>query len=113
MIDDAAIQIVLLTAKRIIESESKYNAEECTIDDSEHIPRLKRIAEAARGVLSEFGLDAKKCDAIHDELVEYARRLYVAVWMQPLPEDDSPPAEEDAIRQFNHYLTRQKNQTRT
>jgi len=106
MIDNAAIQNVLQSAKRIMESEYQYYFDEFTIDDSEHIPRMKRIAEAVRGLLSEFGLDAKKCDAIHDELIEYARRLYVAVWMQPLPEDDIPPAEEDAIRQFNHYLNR-------
>ena len=107
MIDDDAIQIVLLAAKRIMESESQHNFGEYAIDDSEHIPRMERMADAVREVLSESGLVSERCDAIHDDFIDHARQLYVTEWMRPLPGDESPPSEDDGVRAFNRYLKRE------
>ena len=87
---------MILAAKRIMESESRHNFEVYAIDDSEHIPRMERMAVAVAEALSEQGLPPSKCDACRDDLIEYARQLYIAEWMRPQPGDQIPPEEKDA-----------------
>ncbi len=108
MIDNNTVQKITLIARRIIESESRHNFDTYAIDDGEHIPRMKRIANAAKVVSIELGLASDRCDAIRDDLIEYARQLYVAEWMRPQPGDETPAVKEEAIQQFNLYLKGKK-----
>lgn len=108
MINDDTVQNVMLAAKRIMESESQHSFEVYAIDDSEHIPRMARIADAVRDLLVELGAPPKRCDAIADDLLDHARQLYVAEWMRPQPGDENPPLEEEAIRSFSKYLNRKR-----
>ncbi len=108
MIDDTSIENVMLAAKRMMQFESRHNFGVYAIDDREHIPRMERMADAVWDALSERGLAPALCDACRDDLIEYARQLYVTEWMRPLPGDDTPPVEEDAIMEFNKHLERNK-----
>ena len=112
MIDDTSIENVILAAKRMMESESRHNFDVYAIDDSEHIPRMERMADAVWDALSERGFAPEQCDACRDDLIEHARQLYVTEWMQPLPGDESSPVEEDGIREFNKHLKRNKKRTK-
>ncbi len=105
MIKETVIQNMMLVAKQTIESESRHNFDVYAIDDSEHIPRMERIAAAVADAMSKQGLPPAECEACRDDLIEYARRLYVAEWMRPQPGDKMPPREEDAVQQFNDHLT--------
>ena len=113
MIDDVTVKHLFLAAKRIIKSESRHNFEVYAIDDSEHIPRMARIADAVRDFLAELGVTPERGDTIANDLLDYARQLYVAEWMLPQPGDESPPLEEEAIQSFNNYLDRRKKRTRS
>ncbi|MFH1740889.1 MAG: hypothetical protein ABIH23_17935 [bacterium] len=85
MTDDDTIQNVTLAAKHIMEVESRHNFDIYAIDDSEHIPRMARIADAVRDFLMGLGVASGRCDQIQIDLVEHARRLYLAEWMRPQP----------------------------
>ncbi len=104
--EDSAIQDMMFTAKRIIEAESRHNFDVYAIDDSEHIPRMERLATSVREALFERGLAPEPCDASCDDLIEYARQLYLAEWMRPLPGDETLLFKKDAIRDFNQHLKR-------
>lgn len=111
MINDKTIQFVTLAAKRIMESEHRHNFVAHAVDDSEHIPRMARIADAIQDVLSDLGASSECCAATADCLVDYARELYVAEWMRPLAGDENLPLEKDAIQSFNEYLSRKGKRT--
>lgn len=111
MIDDTTIQNMILMAKRIADVESRHNFDVYAIDDSEHIPRMERIADAVCDLLSELGCAPERCAAARNELIEHARQTYVAVWMQPLPGDDTAPVETDGIQAFDKHLSRRKKRT--
>ena len=111
MIDKTAIQNIVLAAKRIIDAESRHNFDVYTIDDSEHIPRTERMADAVRELLSELGCAPDRYDTARDELIEHARQIYVAEWMRPLSGDETPPVEADGIQAFNKHLKREKKRT--
>ena len=113
MIDDITVQHVVLAAKKIIESENRHNFDIYAVDDSEHIPRMARIADAVRDFFEALGVPPERSDAIANDLLDYARQVYVDEWMRPQSEEESPPRKEDAIRSFNKYLDRRKRRTRS
>ena len=112
MTNDITIEHLVLTVKRIIESEALHNFEVFAIDDSEHIPRMERIADAVRDSLSKLGIPADQIEAVANDLLDYARQLYVNEWMRPQPGDNYEPIEEEAIRSFNKYVKRRKKRTK-
>ncbi len=113
MIDEKIIQNVVLVAERIMNAESRHDFEVYAIDDSEHIPRMARMADAVRDFLVGLGVPSGRCDQIEGDLLEHARWLYVAEWMRPQPGEDEedPPREEDGIRSFNKHLNPRKKRT--
>ena len=111
MINDKTIQFVTLAAKRIIESEHRDNFVAHAVDDSEHIPRMARIAETIQDFLSNLGASSECCAATAESLLDHARQLYVAEWMRPLADDENLPLEKDAIQSFNKYLSRKGKRT--
>ena len=106
MDNQPAVQHAVLTAKRIIESESRHNFDVYAVDDSEHIPRMARIADAACEVLAQLGVSPDECSRARSDLIDHARRLYVTEWMRAEPDEDPLPAEEQeqAVRSFGRYL---------
>lgn len=106
MLDGRMIEDVALAAKRIMQAEYRHNFEVHPVDDSEHVPRMARIADSVRDALLELGVSELRCNQVRDGLLQYARELYIAEWMEPQPGDDedNPPREEDAIDAFNSFL---------
>ena len=107
MVDESTLKNIMTVGKRIIESENRHNFEVDAIDDSEHIPRMARIADAVQDFIIELGATSEQSGKNAKDLLDYARHLYVAEWMRPQAGDDSPPIEEDAIKSFNSYLNRE------
>ena len=113
MMDENIIDNVALAAKQIIEVESRHNFEVYAIDDSEHIPRMARIADAVRDFFVALGVPPSRSEEIADDLLDYARQLYIAEWMRPEPQDEEPPLKKEAIESFNKYLGRKRKRTRS
>ena len=77
-----------------------------SIDNSEHVPAIKRIAEAAYGYLKQKGVNLDSAKKVKKELINHGKDLFVAVWMIS-EEDEEPLGEEDrreARRTFDELL---------
>ena len=73
-------------------------------DNSEHVPRVARIAESVRRALEQEGCDVADADLVERELLDLGRALFVEEWMRPLDGDDQAPAEADALAEFERCL---------
>ena len=106
MIEEKTIHTVVEAVKHIIQDEHAYNFEVYAVDDREYIPRMERIADSIADFFFESGVPRSRCRHTRNELLEYARQLYVAEWMKPDPyfQSDHPPRAEDAIATFNSHL---------
>src|SRR5688572_11663990 len=95
------------TAMQIIKDETAFFVKE-SIDDSEHIPRIIRIAESAGKLLSVSGMSKINTDGNIERIIQFGRQLFVDEWMKPFDGESEPPCEEDAIAEFNRYLPKKK-----
>jgi hypothetical protein len=90
---------------RIIKDEHAFFVK-CGIDNSEHIPRIIRIAESAGKLLSVSGMKKEELNGNIDRIIQFGRQLFVDEWMRPIEGDSEVPREQDAIDEFNRYLRR-------
>ena len=77
-----------------------------SIDNSEHVPAIKRIADAAYGYLKQKGVNLDSAKKVKKELINRGKDLFVAAWMTS-EEDEEPLGEEDrreARRTFDELL---------
>ncbi len=77
-----------------------------SIDNSEHVPAIKRIADAAYGYLKQKGVNLDSAKKVKKELINHGKDLFVAACMTP-EEDEEPLGEEDrreARRTFDELL---------
>jgi hypothetical protein len=65
-----------------------------SIDNSEHIPAIKRIADAAYGYLKQKGVNLDKAKSVKKELIKRGKDLFIEAWMKT-EEDEEPLDEED------------------
>lgn len=105
--NDESIRIVQMVAERIIETEHEFFVAN-TLDNSEHIPRIGRIARSVADFLQQQNVNRRKFEDVAEDLVDYGRRLFVHEWMFPSLDsdilDDEEPREEDAVKEFNRIL---------
>jgi len=100
------IKIIEEFGLALVERQHQYSRDE-TIDDLEHIPAIKRIAETAYQYLKTKGVSLEKSAKVKKDLINHGRELYIADWMTHFDgEDDELPDEEEARRTFNQYLKR-------
>lgn len=106
-VNDESIRIVQMVAERIIETEHVFFVVN-TLDNSEHVPRVGRIARSVADFLRQQNVNRRKCEDVAKDLVDYGRRLFVHEWMFPSLDidfpDDEEPREEDAVKEFNRIL---------
>ena len=77
-----------------------------SIDNSEHVPAIKRIADAAYGYLKQKGVNIDSAKKVKKELINHGKDLFVAAWMIS-EEDEEPLGEEErreARRTFDELL---------
>ena len=105
--NDESIPIVQMVAERIIETEHVFFVDN-TLDNSEHVPKIGRIARSVADCLRQQNVNRLKCEDVADYLVDFGRRLFVHEWMFPSLDvdfpDDEEPREEDAVKEFNQIL---------
>lgn len=101
--DQETIKILKEFALALIERQHQFFIDE-TIDNSEHVPAIKRIAETAYQYLTAKGVSSEISTKVRKELISHARKLFIKGWMTPLDEDEEPPDEEEARRTFDQLL---------
>ncbi len=89
----------------LVEVQHKFFMD-ASLDNSEHVPAIKRIADVAYAYLKGKGVSLEIAKGVRNELINYGRNLFVQVWMAT-EEDEEPLDEEDrheAKRTFNELL---------
>jgi len=100
------IKIVTGFGAALIEKQHQLFVEE-SLDNSEHVPAIKRIANTAFGYLKGSGISSDIAEKVRDKLISRGRDLFVEEWMRSLEEDEDPPDEqerEEAIDTFEELL---------
>ena len=105
--DQEAIKILKEFALALIERQHQFFIDE-TIDNAEHVPAIKRIAETAYQYLTAKGVSSGISTKVRKELITHARKLFIKEWMTQLEEDEEPPDEEEARKTFNQLLKKNK-----
>ena len=59
-------------------------------DDSEYIPRLKRLVKSISNSLFDDGCKKQECAALERRLYDYAKSLYLKSWMIHAEEQEGP-----------------------
>ena len=78
-----------------------------TLDNSEHVPAIRRIAEAAYAYLKSIGIDIETAKKVRHTLIGRGRELFVSEWMMSCEEFQEPLTEKDrreAKRTFDELL---------
>ena len=104
--DQEIIRIVTEFGVALIERQHQLFVEE-SLDNSEHVPAIKRIANTALGYLKGSGISSDIAEKVRDKLISRGRDLFVEEWMRSLEEDEDPPDEqerEEAIDTFEELL---------
>ena len=77
-----------------------------SMDNSEHVPAIKRIADTAYAYLKRKGANPDQAKEVKKELINHGKNLFIKVWMkteegeEPFGEEDRKEAEET----FNELL---------
>jgi len=101
---DALLRVSRDMAKALVHAEHIFSCQRF-IDNSEHVPRMVHLASAAAAFLKKEGASADESNRFREQLIDYARELFVAEWMTPLEGDEErPPKEKDAIACFDSHL---------
>jgi hypothetical protein len=89
----------------LVEKQHQFFLDE-SLDNSEHVPAIKRIADTAYGYLRGKGVNLDISKKVKKELINHGRDLFIETWMTP-EEDEDRLGEEDrreATKTFNELL---------
>ena len=103
--DQETIKILKEFALALIERQHQFFVDE-TIDNTEHVPAIKRIADTAYKYLITKRGSSEISTKVKKELINRGRELFIKEWMSPFDEDEELPDEEEARRTFDQLLKR-------
>jgi hypothetical protein len=103
------IEVITEFGIDLVERQHKFFHDN-SIDNSEHIPAIKRIADAAYDYLKRKGTPLDKAKQVKQKLINHGNDLFVKEWME-IEEGDEPLGEEDRqeARETFDKLLRKKN----
>lgn len=101
--DPESIALARTVGEQVLRDEHRCFVDQES-DNSEHVPRLARIAESVRYALEQEGCGAADADLVKRDLLDLGRALFVEEWMGPLEGDDEAPAEAEALAEFERCL---------
>ena len=102
-VDPESIALARAVGEQVLRDEHGCFVDE-EADNSEHVPRVARIAESVRRAREQAGCDAVEADLVKRYLLDLGRALFVKEWMRPLDGDDEAPAEAEALAAFERCL---------
>jgi hypothetical protein len=103
--DQETIEILKEFGLALVERQHQFFVDE-SIDNSEHVSAIQRIADTVYEYLITNGVSTKISRKVRNELIYHGRELFIKTWMIPLDEDEEPPDEKEARRTFDKFLKR-------
>ena len=76
---------VLRVGKSIISQEHEFYIASDS-DDTEHIPKVRRIVESIKQEVIELGLTRAEANGLSQELRDFAKSLFLECWMENIDE---------------------------
>jgi len=105
--DQETIEILKEFGLALVERQHQFFVDE-SIDNSEHVPTIQRIADTAYEYLITKGVSTKISTKVKNELINRGKELFIKTWMTPFDEDEEPPDEKEARRTFDQLLKRRQ-----
>jgi len=96
------IKTVTALGMALVESQHKFFSE-AFVDNSEHIPAIKRIADTAYQYLIANGIGSDSSAKVKEELIRHGKELFLQLWMQGIIEDGGTPTANDAKKAEKTY----------
>lgn len=99
------IQTVTEFGIALVEKQHRFFLND-SMDNSEHIPAIKRIADTAYAYLKRRGVNLDKAKEVKKELINHGKNLFVNTWMKT-EEGEEPLGEEnrhEAMETFDELL---------
>lgn len=85
----------------LVEKQHNFFLDE-SIDNSEHVPAIKRIADCAYEYLKCKGEDVHSAEEVEKELIDYGEKLFIEAWMTS-EEGEDPSDEEDRLEAIETF----------
>lgn len=104
--DQDIIKKVTTFGMALVERQHKFFLEE-SVDNLEHIPAVKRIADTAYQYLTANGVNSEVGATVKKELINHGRELFIKLWIRDMIEDGETPDtkdEKEAKRTFDKLL---------
>jgi len=89
----------------LVEKQHKFFLND-SVDNSEHLPAIKRIADTAYAYLKRKGVNPDRAKEVKKDLINHGKNLFVKTWMKT-EEGEEPFGEEDrqeAMETFDELL---------
>jgi hypothetical protein len=104
--DQDIIEIVTEFGMALVEKQHQLFVEE-SLDNSEHVPAIKRIADTAYEYLKVNRISSDIGKKVREKMISHGRDLFIEEWMRPQEEDEDlpePQEREEATNTFNELL---------
>jgi hypothetical protein len=96
--------IAVAMGKAVIRAEHEIFVTDL-LDNGEHVPRIRRIADAVGRGLRDLGLPMEQVAPVSDSLVAYGRELFLAEWMSRASKaEDSATVLTEGGEEFDRIL---------
>jgi hypothetical protein len=96
--------IAVVLGKAVIRAEHEFFVRDL-LDNGEHVPRIRRVADAMGRGLRDLGLPMEQVAPVSDSLVAYGRELFLAEWMsQASKAEDSATVLAEGGEEFDRIL---------
>ena len=102
---DGIIKTVTEFGVALVEKRHRFFLND-SVDNSEHVPAIKRIADTAYGYLKRKGANPDRAKEVKKELISHGKNLFIKAWMKT-EEGEEPLGEEDrqeAMETFDELL---------
>ena len=95
----------------LIEEQHEFFAVDGSVDNSEHVYTLKRIADVACAYLNRKGVTPNEVRKVYKELINHGKDLFEKEWMKT-EEGEEPLDEEDRLEARETFDELMKENTR-
>ena len=97
-------EIARAIARQMIRAEHEHFVAQA-LDNRDHIPRVRRMARAVSTGLTKLGVSSSDATRVSDDVVAYAKELFVKEWMSEVEEgEDGRVIQAQGVAEFDRIF---------